>query len=153
MTKAIAAPQNPETELNREDIAQLTGASICKVTLITIKDKWGFPKTIRPGPKGKLLFSRSAVEDWLNHNDIKSIIFTADDRAPRKKHKKSETNIHSAGLVELRIGIRPKKFSRYGKSVCVHVPERDVHSPLNPKLTRFSHSGADHRSHIGSSFE
>ncbi len=55
MTKRKAPPPliNPETEVTREDIALIAGASLAKVHFVTHRKKWGFPEPVRKGYQGK----------------------------------------------------------------------------------------------------
>lgn len=144
---AIAAPIDPATEVTREDIAELAKCSLCKVGFITTRNKWGFPKPVRLGPKGKVLYSRAAVLAWLAVNDLKSMVFVAEDRAPLKGLKKA-TGIDSAAVAQLPIGIKPTQFKSTGKTKTVHLEEVDVYAQLNPHITRFSNN-CEHRLSAG----
>lgn len=141
----IAAPINPETEVTREDIAKMADCSLCKVGFVTIRKKWGFPEPVRKGPKAILLYCRSAVAAWLETNELKNMVFVAADRAPIGMHKKQEKGINSAEAAKLPIGIKPSQFKGGGKSLRVHVEARHEYQPPDPRLTRFSNSGAEHR--------
>jgi hypothetical protein len=143
-SKSNRAPINPETEVTKEDIARMAGCSIFKVGFVTMREKWGFPKSSRSGPKGKILFNRAEVTDWLKDNDLKNFVFLAEDRAPLVTHKKDQATPDSAAFAKLHIGARPKKFSRTGTSYRVHVKEQHGYEKPHPQLSRHSNS-ADHR--------
>lgn len=146
MTKSKAAPpKNPETEVDKEDIALMADTNIFKVGFVTLRDKWGAPKPVRQGPKGKILYSKLEWATWLESNKLKNFVFRAEDRAPIRSCKKEKSGIDSTAVAQLHIGARPKKFSAFGTSHRVHVPERHEHIAPDPRLTRFSNSGADHR--------
>lgn len=139
----IAAPINPETEVTREDIAKMAETSLCKVGFATTKSKYGFPEPVRPGPKGKLLYDKAAVAQWLEKNDLKIMTFSKEDRAPLKAPRNPDTGIDSTEVAQLMIGIKPRKFKSYGQSTRVHVPERnDIECP-RASLTRFSNNNAE----------
>ncbi|PPK72641.1 hypothetical protein B0F88_10374 [Methylobacter tundripaludum] len=143
MSKVITAPIDPETEVTREDIAKMAGCSLAKVGFVTIRDKWGFPKPSRPGPKGKLIYPRLAVLEWLRLNNLKSMVFVAADRAPVGTYKQPMARLDSSAISKIHIGIRPAhKFTGTGKSKRVHVPVRNECEPqqLRPELSRFSNS-------------
>jgi hypothetical protein len=144
MSNYKAAPVNPETEVTKATIATMANRSIFKVGFVTLRDKWGFPKSIRKGPRGITLYSRAAVSAWLQVNDLKTFVFTAEDRAPLFMHKKEQCHPGSAEYAKLHIGARPKKFAGHGISYRVHVPERHEYIPPDPRLARASNC-ADHR--------
>jgi predicted DNA-binding transcriptional regulator AlpA len=144
MSKSKSAPKNPETEVTKEDIAKMAGCSVFKVGFVTMRDKWCFPKPVRLGPKSKILYSKAEVATWLESNDLKSFVFTAEDRAPVRTHKKEKNEIDSSAAAKLHIGARPKKFNAFGTSIRVHVPERNDYIPPDPRLSRASNC-ADHR--------
>lgn len=152
MSQAINAPINSETEITREEIAKLAGTSHSKVIFVTARDKWGFPKVIRIGPKGKQLYPRADVEKWLKANILKNMTFVAEDRAPLKTKVKADKVIDSALVAQLPIGINPSKFQRAGTPTRVHVKENHEYEAPDPRLTRFSNSGVEHR-YVGGAFE
>lgn len=144
MSKPIAAPINHDTEITREEIAKIAKISQGKVYSVIKAERFGFPKPIRSGPRGKILFDRAVVLPWLENNDIKAIKLTPEERKPMKSKPKVEpTVIDSAAVLELRVGIKPKKFKGHGQSIRVHVPERnDIECP-RASLTRFSNSNVE----------
>lgn len=139
--KAPPNPVNPETEVTREDIAKLSGASLAKVHFVTHRKKWGFPEPSRTGYQGKNIYSLAAVTEWLENNDLKSMKFYKEDRAPSKDHQQVEKSI-SALAMQFKIGINPPKFERHGETITVHVQERNTYEKPHPSLTKFSNSGA-----------
>ena len=150
----LSEPINPKTEVTREDIAKLAGASLAKVHFVTNRKKWGFPEIIRKGYQGKNIYSLSAVTIWLENNDLKAMKFYKQDRAPAKDHKQTEKAINSTAIVQLQIGIKPHPFKGRGQSVKVHVEERNEYEKPRPQLTRFSNSGAGYISHyVGNGLE
>lgn len=154
MSKKIAAAKDPETEVTREDILKLSGAALSKLAFVTSRDKWGFPKPVRSGPKGKLLYSLKAVTEWLEKNNLKTIVITAEDRAPLDMFNKAEkAALSSAEIATLSIGIKPHPFKGHGKSIRVHVAEQHGYEKPHPQLGKFSNSGAAHRSHYLSVLE
>jgi hypothetical protein len=141
----IAAPINPETEVTREDIAKMAGCSLCKVGFVTIRKKWGFPEPVRKGPKGILLYCRSAVEVWLETNDLKNMVFVAADRAPLRDHEKTVKGPSSTELATLNVGIKPKRFSGHGNKTTVHVHGHHSYPEPRQHHSRYSNSSADHQ--------
>jgi len=141
----IAPPINPETEVTREGIAKMAGCSLCKVGFVTIRKKWGFPEAARKGPNGILLYCRSAVEAWLKTNDLKNMVFIAEDRAPVRDHEKTVKGPSSAELAILKVGIKATRFTGHGKKITVHV--RGHHNYPEPRQhpSRYSNSGAEHQ--------
>ena len=143
----LSDPINLETEVTREDIAKLAGASLAKVHFVTNRKKWGFPEIIRKGCQGKNIYSLAAVTVWLENNDLKAMKFYKEDRAPAKDHKQTEKAINSTAIAQLKTGIKQPQFKVHGKSVRVHVEERNEYEKPRPQLTRFSNSGAGYISH------
>lgn len=145
MSKQNAAPIDPETEVTREDIAIMADCSVFKVGFVSMRDKWGFPKPVRKGVKGKILYSRAEVSAWLENNDLKTFVFLAEDRAPLVTHKAEIKQISSAEFARLPIGTRPrKKFTAFGTSVRVHVQEQHGYVKPHSALARASHN-TEHR--------
>jgi hypothetical protein len=140
MNKNNFTPIDPTTEVTRYDIARLAQVSTTKIVLITQIEKYGFPAPHRKGPKGILLYLREAVETWLANNDIQKIVITAADRGFEKKE---EPEITSADYAKITIGLRPKNFAAFGKSVRVHVPERNDYEPPIAALTRYSNKNVE----------
>lgn len=151
MPKKAAAPIDKKTELTREDIARLAGTSIAKVTQVTARDKWGFPALSRLGPKNKKLYNRTQVTAWLENNNLKTMVFAGEDRAPVKARKTPDPCLDSLEVRQLNIGIKPQQFSRHGKTQRVRLYERNDYYPPHSQLTRHSHSGAEHR-YIGNGY-
>lgn len=144
MSKAKFAPIDWATEIDRPGIVKLSGASICKVGFITTRDKWGFPKLSRLGPKGIYVYNLAAVEAWLETNDLKNMAFTKEYRRPVREQVKAEPGIGGAELAALKIGIKRHAFKGTGQKTTVHVPERHEYIAPHPQLTRFSNN-AEHR--------
>lgn len=149
MSKEKFAPIDPETEVTREDIAKMAGTSLSKVVIATKVKKLGFPQPIRKGYKATLLYSRAAVLEWLEKNNLKATVLTQEDRAPKRTVAKTETGFYIAGLAKLQIGINPPQFNRIGTSKRVHVPERNDYEKPNSKLTSVYRSGAESFSVLG----
>lgn len=139
------APMDPETEINRPGIMALSGASHSKVIFVSSSDKWGFPQTIRRGTNGELLYPKAAAIEWLKENDLKAMVFLAEDRRPNKDVAKETKMLRGLNAKELTVGSKKREFSGHGKTITVHVPERHEYQPPDPRITRFSNSGADHR--------
>lgn len=145
MSKIKVLPMNPETEIDRPGIAKLSGAYISRVVAVVQRDKWQFPKPVRKSNTGHLLYNLADVSAWLETNDLKSMVFVAEDRAPSRYLSKAPKGIGSAAMSALKIGIKPPKFKGCGTVIeTVHVPERHDYVPPDPRLTRFSNN-ADHR--------
>lgn len=148
MSLAKAAPINPETEITREEIAKLAGTSHSKVLFATYTEKWRFPKPVRQGPLGKILYDRKAVQAWLAKNDLKTIVFTEEERRPMKKQKPQRESIDRELLMSVYFGTQRQQFEKRGRSTRVHVPERNDCEKPHSALSRFSHN-AEHRCAIG----
>jgi hypothetical protein len=144
MSQPLKAPKDPNTEVTRDDIAQMGKCFISKVITIIQVGKYGFPESHRKGPQGILLYPKAAVEAWLANNDINKIVITLEERG---RTAKPEPTSSSAEYAKLTIGLRPKKFAAFGKSVRVHVPERnDIETP-HSQLTRFSSNESGYRNY------
>jgi predicted DNA-binding transcriptional regulator AlpA len=144
-SQSNTAPKDPKTEVTREDIAKLAGCSVSKVLFATMRDKWGFPKIIRKGPKRIQLYPKAEVEQWLKANNLKEMVFVAADRAPLTMQEKTEKALPVELIRQAQIGIKPKRFEGTGKSVRVHVPARHEYERPHPQFSTFSNSGAEHR--------
>lgn len=72
--------------------------------------------------------------------------FYKEDRAPLKDHQQTEKSM-SALAAQLKIGQSPRSFERHGKTITVHVQELNKYVKPHSGLTKFSHSGAEHRYH------
>jgi len=152
MNPTPAAPVNPKTEVTRAGIAKMAGCSICKVGFVTTRDNWAFPKPCRPGPLGKLVYSRAAVIAWLKINNLAAMVFTRENRSPVKHYKKQEPTTDSAAFAQLKIGLprKPIKSSGKAKRIRVHVKANDDYQAPDPRLTKFSNN-AEHR-YVGGDF-
>jgi len=111
--KKKAAPIDWATEIDRPGIAKLAGTGLAKVGFVTLREKWGFPLTHRKGPKQTLLYPLAAVKKWMETNDLKSMVFVAEDRAPVRDHVQAAKGIDNALMATLKIGIKPPKFKRH----------------------------------------
>jgi len=147
MTAAKFIPIDPETEIDSHGIRLLSGASQSKVFIVMKSDKWGFPKMIRKGTEGIYLYSLAEVKSWLADNDLKAMKFTNADRKPGQYSAAIAEDQRNHDIKKLLSGTGNKapKFSGKGKTITVQLKERDDYTPPDPRLSRFSNSGAEHR--------
>lgn len=142
---------DPKTEITRAGIAQLTG--VCKTKIIGIMqdEQHRFPKPIRTIPSGgrSIVYNLAEVKKWLESNDPKKIIVKNEYYTPVRGRPKNLAKTADSDLPILKIGFPDKpKFNRTGTTTVVHLEEIDVCAPLNPHLTRHSHSGAGYVAHF-----
>lgn len=149
MSALKTPPMDPETEIDLQGIVTLSGTNKTRVYNITLSTKFRFPKSTRKGPNRTKIFSLAEVSEWLADNDLKSIKFTAEDRFPRKIIKAPDI---SQEISQLKVGIKPADVKSHGKTTRIRTQEFCAEETLNPRLTRFSHSGAEHR-YVGGSLE
>lgn len=152
MSKAIYAPIDHKTELTRPDIAKLAKVSISKVIGISTIDKFGFPPSHRRGPLGVLLYLRAAVESWIKKNDIKKIVIKNEFRKSINDQKQAEKELTSSEVSKFIFRLNKPKFATFGKSMKVHVPERNDAEIPHSQLTRFSNSEGDYLTFLPGGF-
>lgn len=141
---------DPKTEITRAGIAELTGVSKTKIADIINDAEYRFPAPIRTiSIGGGLVYSLANVQEWLQTNDPKKIVVKNKYYTPVRGRPKKPVKIADSDLPILKIGFPDKpKFNRTSTTTVVHLEEIDVCAPLNPHLTRHSHSGAGYVAHF-----
>ncbi|MCK9504681.1 MAG: hypothetical protein M0Q95_10930 [Porticoccaceae bacterium] len=125
--------------ITRGEIAKLTGVSETKLKAIIKTDAYMFPKPIKT-PRGRTFtYNKQAVMEWLEKHDIKALSAPAESYShveyQKQKIKKASPDAVSEFnrlAIQFLTGKRPEELtdpSGSGKTIIVHVPERDDYTP------------------------